>query len=185
MKRNYWPLFFIGIFSFVFFMIVWTVKSAVSAPVIEDKSFMKKYQDVDEHYNDMMTSNEKFLSKYNFELDVNNKKFDLTTDDIKYSQRVMEKYSSHKDILKVGQNSLNIIVIDKVTKEKKDINIELEVSKSISADADLILNNEQFKNNDKVFSSTFELKDETNWIITGSFTVDGIVGYIYIRTNAI
>ena len=73
MKRNYWPLFFIGIFGFVFSMIVWTVKSAVSVPIIEDKSFMKKYQDVDEHYNDMMTSNAAFLSKYNFELMVNEK----------------------------------------------------------------------------------------------------------------
>ena len=51
MKRNYWPIFFIGIFTFVFSMIVWTVKSAVSLPVIEDHSFMKKYQDVDENYN--------------------------------------------------------------------------------------------------------------------------------------
>lgn len=185
MKRNYWPLFFIAIFSFVFSMIVWTVKSAVSVPVIEDKSFMKKYQDVDANYNDMMISNERFLSKYDFELYLNDKKFTLTTEDIKYSQRVMEKYSQHKDILKVGNNSLNIIVIDKITKEKKDINIELEVSKSISADADLILKNEQFKNNDKTFNSIFELKDETNWIITGSFVVDGINGYIYIRTNAI
>ena len=185
MKRNYWPLFFIGIFSFVFSMIVWTVKSAVSVPVIEDKSFMKKYQDVDENYNNMMTSNDKFLSKYDFELDVNDKKFNLTTEDIKYSQRVVEKYSQHKDILKVGQNNLKVIVIDKITKEKKDVNIELEVSKTISADADLILNNEQFKNNEKVFNASFELKEENNWIITGSFTVDGIVGYIYIKTNAI
>ena len=100
MKRNYWPIFFIGIFTFVFSMIVWTVKSAVSLPVIEDHSFMKKYQDVDENYNDMMTLNNIFLSKYNLELNVNDKKFDLTTSDIKYSQRVLEKYSEHKDVLK-------------------------------------------------------------------------------------
>jgi hypothetical protein len=68
MKRNYWPLFFIGIFSFVFCMIVWTVKSAIAAPVIEDKSFMKKYQEVDESYNDMMTSNDVFLSNFLKEL---------------------------------------------------------------------------------------------------------------------
>ena len=33
--------------------------------------------------------------------------------------------------------------------------------------------------------STFEIKEPNNWIITGSFTVDGIIGYIYIKTNAI
>ena len=54
MKRNYWPIFFIGIFTFVFSMIVWTVKSAVSLPVIENHSFMKKYQDVDKDYNDIL-----------------------------------------------------------------------------------------------------------------------------------
>ena len=32
---------------------------------------------------------------------------------------------------------------------------------------------------------TFEIKEPNNWIITGSFTVDGIIGYIYIKTNAI
>ena len=185
MKRNYWPLFFIGIFGFVFSMIVWTVKSAVSVPVIEDRSFMKKYQDVDEHYNDMMTSNAVFSSKYNFELSVNEKTFGLTTDDIKLAQRVIEKYSEHKDILKIGQNSLKIIVTDKITNEKKDIIIELVISKTISTDSDMILKNENFTANDKIYNSTFELKEENNWIITGSFIVDGITGYIYIKTNAI
>ena len=53
MKRNYWPLLFIGIFTFTLGMIIWTIKSAVSVPVIEDNSFMKKYQDVDENYNNI------------------------------------------------------------------------------------------------------------------------------------
>ncbi|PUE64974.1 hypothetical protein [Arcobacter caeni] len=185
MKRNYWPIFFIGIFTFVFSMIVWTVKSAVSLPVIEDHSFMKKYQDVDKDYNDMMTSNSVFLSKYNLELDVNENKFDLTTSDIKYSQRVLEKYSQHKDVLKVGKNNLKVVVTDKNTNEKKDINIELVVTKTITSDSDLIINNDKFQNNDKIYSSEFELKESNNWIITGSFTVDGTVGYIYIKTNAI
>ena len=185
MKRNYWPIFFIGIFAFVFSMIIWTVKSAVSLPVIEDHSFMKKYQDVDANYNDMMTSNSIFLSKYNLELDVNDKKFDLTTSDIKYSQRVLEKYSQHKNILKVGKNNLKVVVTDKITNERKDVNVELVVTKTITSDSDLIINNEKLQNNDKIYSSEFELKDSNNWIITGSFTVDGNVGYIYIKTNAI
>ncbi len=185
MKRNYWPLFFIGIFGFVFSMIVWTVKSAVGLPVIEDHSFMKKYQDVDENYNNMMTSNNLFLSKYNFELDVNNNKFDLTTADIKYSQRVVEKYSEHKNVLKVGKNILKVIVTDKITNEKKDANIQLVVSKTITADADMALINENFQNAEKTYITEFELKEANNWIITGSFTVDGIIGYIYIKTNAI
>ena len=185
MKRNYWPLFFIGIFAFVFSMIIWTIMSATKAPVIEDKSFMKKYQDVDDNYNTMMDSNKLFLSKYDLELNLNGKTFPLTTEDIKYSQRVIEKISQHKDILKVGKNNLKIIVTDKITNEKKDVNIQLVVSKTITADSDMALINENFQNSDKIYIGEFELKEANNWIITGSFTVDGIVGYIYIKTNAI
>ena len=185
MKRNYWPLFFIGIFGFTIAMIIWTIKSAVSVPVVEDRSFMKKYQDVDDHYNEIMDSNKLFLSKYDFELILNDKKFSLTTDDIKYSQRVMEKISQHKNTLKIGQNDIKIVVLDKITKNKKDINIELVISKTISNDSGIILKNENFQNNIGIYNSLFEIKEENNWIITGSFTVDGIVGYLYIKTNAI
>ena len=185
MKRNYWPLFFIGIFGFTFSMIVWTIKSATSISITPDKSFMKKYQDVDEHYNEMMDSNIQFTSKYDFEMSINDNKFSLTTDDIKYSQRVLEKISLHKDSLKVGQNNIKIVVTDKITKEKKDLDIQLAISKSIADDSDLSLKNENFQNDNKVYSSQFELKDAHNWIITGSFVVEGITGYIYIKTNAI
>ena len=187
MKRNYWPLLFIGIFGFTFSMIVWTVKSAINVPVIEDHSFMKKYQDVDENYNIMMDSNSLFKSKYNVEFDVNNKKFDLTTEDIKYSQRVIEKISLHKNLLKIGNNSLKLIITDKINNEKKDVNINIVITKSISNDSDKILTNNDFMtdDNDKIYTSSFEIKDENNWIITGTFEVDGIIGYIYIKTNAI
>ena len=159
--------------------------SATKAPVIEDKSFMKKYQDVDDNYNTMMDSNKLFLSKYDLELNLNGKTFPLTTEDIKYSQRVIEKISQHKDILKVGQNDMKIIISDKITKDKKDATIELVITKVMSNDSDVVLKNENFQNSNGVNSSTFELKEANNWIITGSFTVDGIVGYIYIKTNAI
>ncbi|NLN12757.1 MAG: hypothetical protein GX169_00780, partial [Arcobacter skirrowii] len=86
-KRNYWPLFFIGIFSFVFSMIIWTVTQALKAPVIEDKSFINKYQYVDENYNSIMESNMRFLNKYTLNLDLNGTRFPLTTDDIKFGQR--------------------------------------------------------------------------------------------------
>ncbi len=185
MKRNYWPLFFVGIFSFVFSMIIWTIMNATSVPLNVDKSFLKKYQDVDEQYNSMMDSNKQFLSKYEFELTLNDKKFPLSTDDIKFSQRVMEKLSQHKDSLKVGTNNIKVIVTDKITKEPKDLDIQLVVTKSISDDSDMLLKNENFKNDNKTYTSEFNLKEANNWIISGSFTVDGIIGYIFIKTNAI
>ena len=185
MKRNYWPLFFIGIFGFTFYMIVWTIMSASKVPVIEDKSFMKKYLDVDDNYNTMMDSNKLFSSKYDLELTLNGKVFPLTTEDIKFSQRVIEKYSLNKNLLKIGNNSLKLIITDKNTNEKKDAIINLTISKTISADSDQLLTNENFTNTDKIYTSKFEIKESNNWIITGDFIVDGINGYIYIKTNAI
>ena len=185
MKRNYWPLFFIGIFSFVFSMIIWTIMSATKAPVIEDKSFMKKYQDVDENYNNMMDSNSAFLDKYSFELYLNEKKFDLSTTDMMYAQRVIEKHSKHKDSLKVGENSLKIVIIDKQTNEKKDVDVSLIVTKSIADDSDIVLNSEKFLNDNKIYSTKFEIKESNNWNISGSFKVGENIGYIFIKTNAI
>ena len=184
-KRNYWPLFFIGIFSFVFSMIIWTIMSAVSVPVIEDRSFMKKYQDVDENYNNMMDSNSAFLDKYSFELYLNEKKFDLSTTDMMYAQRVIEKHSKHKDSLKVGENSLKIVIIDKQTNKKKDVDVSLIVTKSIADDSDIVLNSEKFINDNKIYSTKFEIKESNNWIISGSFKVGENIGYIFIKTNAI
>ncbi|MAD41496.1 MAG: hypothetical protein CL623_03790 [Arcobacter sp.] len=185
MKRNYWPLLFIGIFSFTLGMIIWTVMSAIKLPVNEDKSFLKSYQDVDANYNAIMISNQVFLNKYDFNLNINKKTFGLTTDDIKYSQRVLEKKSQHKDILKYGLNDISLIVRDKNTNEKKSVKIALKVTKSISNKFDILLTNENFKNNENLYSSNFELSDKNNWNITGTFEVDGITGSIFIKTNAI
>lgn len=184
MKRNYWPLFFIAIFGFTLIMIIWTVTKAVQSPVIEDRSFMQKYQYVDDNYNEMMTSNVDFLNKYDFKIVINDKEFGLTTEDIKFSQRVMEKYSSHKNLLKVGNNSLKVLVIDKISNEKKEVNINLVISKSIADDSDKILTNENFTNEDKTYFSNFEIKEENNWIITGSFKIGEDIGYLYIKSNA-
>lgn len=184
MKRNLWPLFFIGLFSFVFSMIIWTIVSTSKASLDEDRSFLKKYQEVDMGYNEIMTSNKEFSKKYDLEFVVNSKKFDLTTQDIFYSQRVLEKISQHKNLLKLGDNSFDIIVTDKQTQKKQEIKISLKVTKSNSNESDMILTNSNFKNADNQYNTVFKITEENNWNITGSFTVNGDIGYIYIKTNA-
>ena len=59
------------------------------------------------------------------------------------------------------------------------------LSKTISNDSDKLLSNGDFVENDKTYIADFEIKESNNWIITGSFVVDGITGYLYIKTNAI
>ena len=183
-KRNYWPLYFIAIFAFTVYMIIWTIYKATQAPVVEDRSFMQKYQYVDENYNNIMTSNINFLEKYSLELDLNGKIFPLTTEDIRYGQRVIEKYSNHKDILKVGENSLKILVLNKITKEIVPINIDLLITKTMSDDSNLNLKDENFTKDKNIYTTNFSLNEETNWIITGSFKVEDETGFIFIKTNA-
>ncbi|MGA1932176.1 hypothetical protein ACH5BF_05575 [Arcobacter sp. YIC-464] len=183
-KRNYWPLFFIGIFSFVFSMIIWTIYSTSQANIDEDKSFMKKYQDVDASYNEIINSNKKFNQLYDLKLVLNDKSFDLKVDDIMYSQRVLEKISKHKDIMLIGANTLKIFAIDKTTNIKKTIDINLKVTKSSTIDKDIMLNNSNFTNDNNVYVTKFNIDEENNWNITGTFNIDGNAGYIYIKTNA-
>ena len=183
-KRNYWPLYFIAIFAFTVYMIIWTIYKATQVPVVEDRSFMQKYQYVDENYNNIMTSNINFLEKYSLELDLNGKIFPLTTEDIKYGQRVIEKYSNHKDVLKVGENSLKILVLNKITKEIVPINIDLLITKTMSDDSNLNLKDENFTKDKNIYTTNFSLNEETNWIITGSFKVEDETGFIFIKTNA-
>ena len=183
-KRNYCPLYFIAIFAFTVYMIIWTIYKATQVPVVEDRSFMQKYQYVDENYNNIMTSNINFLEKYSLELDLNGKIFPLTTEDIKYGQRVIEKYSNHKDILKVGENSLKISVLNKITKEIVPINIDLLITKTMSDDSNLNLKDENFTKDKNIYTTNFSLNEETNWIITGSFKVEDETGFIFIKTNA-
>ncbi len=183
-KRNYWPLFFIGIFGFTLIMIIWTIRSAIKVPVIEDKSFIQKYQFVDENYNEIMNSNIEFLKKYSLELDINGNIFPLTTDDIKYGQRVIEKYSTHKDNLKVGENKITLFIKDLSLGNKMPVDIDLVITKAMSNDSDISLKNENFKNEKNIYETSFELNEPTNWIITGTFKIENSIGYIFIKTNA-
>ncbi len=73
MKKNYWPLLFIGIFLFTFFMIVWTIYWAIKTPVHEDRTFLNSYHDLDKTYNDIIINNEKFRNKYDFKVIINKK----------------------------------------------------------------------------------------------------------------
>ena len=183
-KRNYWPLYFIAIFAFTVYMIIWTIYKAMQAPVVEDRSFMQKYQYVDENYNNIMTSNINFLEKYSLELELNGKIFPLTTEDIRYGQRVIEKYSNHKDVLKVGENSLKILVLNKTTKEIIPLSIDLLITKTMSDDSNVNLKDENFTKDKNIYTTKFNLSEETNWIITGSFKVEDETGFIFIKTNA-
>ena len=183
-KRNYWPLLFIGIFTFTFGMIVWTVTSAINTPVHEDESFLQTYHTVDGDFNKILASNKIFLKKYNFVLNINGRDFGLVTEDVFYSQRVLEKKSDHKDMLKKGSNQISINIFDKNDKIVNNALINFRVTKATNNKDDMNFNNESSK--DKDFKSEVIIPIEGNWNITGTVEIDdGNKGYFYIKTNAI
>ncbi len=183
-KRNYWPLLFIGLFSYTLGMIIWTITSAVKTPVHEDKTFLTKYQQVDDKFNEILASNDNFKRKYDFTITINGKAFGLTTEDIFYSRRVLEERSMHKDLLKKGENKIVITLEDKQKNRIKDATIAFRVTKATNSKADMDFSNSE--NQTESFSSLVNIPIQGNWNITGTVeTKDGSKGYFYIKTNAL
>ena len=97
-------------------------------------------------------------------------------------------YSNAKNesikMIKYMDNLIKIDIIDKVTKEKVPINIDLLITKTMSDDSNLNLKDENFTKDKNIYTTNFSLNEETNWIITGSFKVEDETGFIFIKTNA-
>ena len=178
MKRNYWPLLFIFLFSFGLCLIIWTIVSAVNTPVHEDRTFLEKYQQVDDKFNDMLASNDEFRKKYDFTIKINDREFGLTAEDIFYSQRVLEKKSPHKNLFRKGDgNTIVVTLKDKEGNEIKDAVLKFRVTKATNSKSDMDYNE---------YSVKVNIPIQGNWNVTGTIeTKDGNKGYFYIKTNAI
>lgn len=186
MNRNYWPLFFIGIFSLSFGMIIWTIMSASKVPVNKDETFMSTYHDVDTNYNKIVASNNIFENKYDFKLTVNKKDFGLVYKDMFLAQRVIEEKSNHKDIFKLGSNKISLEITDKKSGKKiENIDIKLRVSRPTSHDKTLDFTNENFTFDNSIHIANVDLTLKGNWNITGQIKIENDTGYFYIKSNAI
>lgn len=179
-NRNYWPLLFIGIFSFTLGMIIWTIMSAVKVPVHEDKSFLSSYQKVDEKFNDIVASNEVFKSKYEITFNLNGNNFGLDIKDIFLAQRVIEEKPTHKDYLRFGKNSLTVDIKD-MNGNSVDALINFKVTKATNNYSDTDISNNETKS--KEFN--FDVIAVGNWNVTGTVEVANDKGYFFIKTNAI
>jgi len=186
MKRNYWPLFFIGVFSLAFSLIIWTIYSAIKVPVNKDETFLKPYHDLDKNYNSIIASNKNFLKKINFRILLNTKEFHLIISDIFLSQRAIGKQSKHKNILKSGKNKILIDLKDKISnKVVENLHLNLRISKPTSHSHTIDFNSKDFKFEDGKYVLEFELPLKGNWNIEAIFKAKKQMGYFYIKSNAI
>lgn len=186
MKRNYWPLFFVTIFSIAFSMIIWTIYSATKVPVHEDQTFFKSYQVLKDDFNDVVSQNESFLKKYDFKIKVNERELPLIINDLFLAQRVIEKKSQHKDIFKNGQNKIIVSIVDKSTlKEVETVDINFRVSRPTNHKNTMDFTSENFVNENGKKVLNVELPLKGNWNVTATFKVANDTGYLYIKSNAI
>jgi len=182
-KYHFWLLFFFAIFGFTFAMIVWTIKSAVNTPVYEDRSFMQKYQDVDDNFNKMVIENVKFNNRYETKVHINSRTVGMDFSDIQFGQRSLEKHSKNQNMLILGENSISIEIVDREKGTSvSDANISFQVTRPIKDDQDINLNDFVLKEG-VYHSQTITLDLEGYWNIIGKITADGHVGYLYIKTN--
>jgi len=181
-KYHLWLLFFFFIFGYTFSLIIWTIKSAVDTPVYEDRSFMKKYQDVDDNYNKMVIANAKFNAKYETKVTVNSRIVGMNFSDIRYGQRSLEKYSKNQEMLLLGDNSLSLEIVDKKSKTPvSDANISFQVTRPIKNDHDINLNSFNYDSG-KYTTDNIKLELKGYWNIIGKVTIGSDVGYLYIKT---
>ncbi|RXJ87420.1 hypothetical protein [Arcobacter sp. CECT 8985] len=185
MKRNYWPLFFIGIFSFTFLMIVWTIHNTLKVPVNEDDAFLSKYQYIDDNFNNVVTSNKKFLSKYDFKLFLNGKEKNLDISDVFLSQRVIDNRTKNKDLLNVGKNKIRIEIFDKNTKKiDSGFDIKFRITQTTNNNSKEDFTNKNFKFEKDGYVSTIDVSRVGYWNIIATFQKKQEKGYLFIKTNA-
>ncbi len=181
-KYHFWLIFFFIIFGFTFGMIIWTIKSAVDTPVYEDKSFLNSYHNIDNNFNQMMAQNRKFNQLYDVEVKLNENRMSMDIKDAFLGQRSLEKHSSHQNMIKVGENTLAIAILDKETQKPiSDANITFQVTRAIVDKYDIDLNNFIYENG--VYKTTAKINKEGNWNVQGQIKIAKDIGYFYIKTN--
>jgi hypothetical protein len=181
-KYHLWLAFFFLIFGGTFSMIVWTVKSAVATPVYDDKSFLSSYHDVDDNFNSMMIKNHHFNNLYDVKIEVNERAVGMDIKDAFLGQRSLEKQSSNQKLLKIGQNSISVVVTDRKSNQTiSDANVTFQITRAIEDMYDIDLNSFAYDNGTYKTEATIELAG--HWNIYGTIKIADAIGYLYIKTN--
>lgn len=102
----------------------------------------------------------------------------LDIDDIYLSQRVIKERKERKNLLKVGNNTIEVYIYDKNGNEIAQKNVQMMVTKSTTHQFDVKLNYINESKKDLTVATV------GYWNLTGIVEVEGQKGYFYIKTNA-
>ncbi len=137
-QKSFWPYGITIAILAVVVMGAMTIKVALNHPVQMDEAYMKKYQNVDNHINEIEKSQELFNKQYNVK--INNNKFAL------------------------GKNNLNITVTDKYTNKIADnLTFHVKITRPDDDRYDIKLTAKE-KADNYIFP-TFDIKKPGRWII--------------------
>ncbi len=182
-KRTLYAI-FIGKFLFSITLITWTIYMTLGAGVGKDNdnTFMEYYHDVDANFNQIMANNERFISKYDVEVKINDFILnDLSYKDIYLSQRVISERKERKNILSVKSNNVSVVIKDKVT-HKIIENIDAKVLFTMPSTHEFNKEISLLKSND---IQTITLEKKSYWNVMGSIQIGDEIGKFYLKTNAI
>ncbi|MCK9336448.1 MAG: hypothetical protein M0P43_01325 [Arcobacteraceae bacterium] len=183
-KQNWSAIYILSLFVLGFGLVLWTIFKAVNLPVQLDKTFFDTKKGIDDKFNDMAESNKVFLNKYDIKFVYNNtNESTLDMSDLFLSQTVIQQRGESKNFLNIGENILEVYILDKNTNtipENVDIHAMVTIASNNTNDIDLT----SFEVVDNKFTKTFTVPREANWNVNGIVTVGDDKGYFFIKTNA-
>jgi len=149
-NKTFWPY---GITIAILAVVVMgagTIMIALKHPVQMDEAYMKKYQNVDNHINEIQKSQELFNRQYSVK--INNDKFTL------------------------GKNSLSISVTDRYTnKIAENLNINVKITRPDDDRYDIKLTSKEKA--DGYTFPTFDIKKPGRWLILVDVSNGKVGGY--------
>jgi len=160
MKKNnksFWPYGITIAILAVIAMSAGTIIVALKHPVQMDEAYLKKYQNVDNHINEIQKEQELFDKQYSVK--------------IKTSQ------------FKLGKNSLNIVVTDRYTDKIADnLTINVKITRPDDDRYDIKLNSKE--RDGKYIFPQFDITKPGRWFILVSISNAKISGYYKKEVDA-
>ena len=149
-QKSFWPYGITIAILAVVVMGAMTIKVALNHPVQMDEAYMKKYQNVDNHINEIKKSQELFDKQYSVK--IKNKQFNL------------------------GKNRLNIIVTDRYTNKIADnLTISVKITRPDDDRYDIKLAAKEKA--DKYIFPEFDIKKPGRWLILVDVNNGKVGGY--------
>ncbi|NPA73446.1 MAG: hypothetical protein GXO12_01925 [Epsilonproteobacteria bacterium] len=155
MKKNnnktFWPYGITIAIIAVVIMGAGTIMIALQHPVQMDEAYMKKYQNVDNHYNEIQKSQEIFDSKY--------------------------KVSINNDAFKIGKNTLLVSVLDKSSNQSvENLNLKVKITRPDDDRFDIKLASSDTKEGHYIFPK-FSINKRGRWIVLLSISDGKVEGF--------